>query len=259
VNGASQIRDGVRDLRRGDTMEGSRNLGSGVLETASGALTVGGSRAAVPFTVASTVVQLDRAADDHARRTGALGARDGYTSTRGVGRPHGQVNRDFGDSAEDAGRWVERRTGSRALGAVGAGGARVAMLPATALYGAGALAVDNAGRTDVTDLEARDQEARGAPLGEASPAVRAERLRQRAAAVTPAAQAVEAPVRTDVGAPGRASSAVTEARIRRRALEIQQQWARERGQVSAGIDFGEQDRAERQARAELESESGRAR
>lgn len=263
VQGAAELRSGVEELRRGDTVRGTRDTGSGVANVMTGALTTAGSRAALPLGVATTAVQLDQVANERVRRTGELGQRRGVTSTRSPRDPQRGVNRDYDDVAEVFGRRVQRWIGSPVAGATAAAVRRVTMLPRTAAHGARIAAADaassvaNSGRSDLTDLEARDQEERGVPLASSTPEVRAERLRQRANAAPMAAQPVAAPTRSDVGTPGRADAVVDEGRVRRRALEIQDQWARERGQVGAPVDFSEEDRARAQARRELEAESRR--
>ena len=122
---------------------------------------------------------------------------------------------------------------------------------------------------DFSDIEARDQETRGVPLAAATPAVQRarERLRRDAPASPAAAtrQAVaaahqEADQRTGTRRLRAGAAPITEAQVRERSLAIQRRWALERGQVGIALDFDEMDRADAQARRELEAEraGGRA-
>jgi hypothetical protein len=278
---ARRHRDQLGALSEG--AEGAMDLLGNGLQLGSEAAAIAGAEgaaatlgtAAMPLAVAVGAVQADRAGNRAAREHGLMGrrrdARGGEVAThRGIGRSRETAasrqaaNADFDDSAEAAGRATERLTGSQTAGAVGAGLARLALMPVAA-SAAAASAIGMRGR-DTSDIEARDQEERGVPIDQSSAPVREarERLRHRDATFRAgrdqalaerrdAEQAAARPVVPGAGTSARAMG-VTSYQVQQRAMELRRRWAQDRGQVAYDpTDLAEQDRAEAQARQELEA------
>lgn len=284
---ARQAYEGINQVRaatRQGTPDAVNQATEGVLNTAGGVLGAVGDvaglagaesvaatagSAAIPLAAATTVIGADRMGNALARDAGVLGTRAGTARTRGVAQPGEEaenpaedgVNQDFDDAAIEVGRRVQQATGSEIAGAVTAGVTRVAAIPVTAVFGAAGAVGITPGGSDFSDLQARDEEERGAPLEPSTPNIqeRRHRLRgrqarqgaQQAQAADALAQTRDQQTRTTHIAAG---TNITETMVQARAQAVLRRWALQRGEVAASVDLDEMERAEQTAREELEIE-----
>ena len=284
---ARQAYEGINQVRaatRQGTPDAVNQAAEGALNTAGGVLGAVGDvaglagaesvaatagSAAIPLAAATTVIGADRMGNALARDAGVLGTRAGTARTRGVAQPGEEaenpaedgVNQDFDDAAIEVGRRVQQATGSEIAGAVTAGVTRVAAIPVTAVFGAAGAVGITPGGSDFSDLQARDEEERGAPLEQSTPNIqeRRHRLRgrqarhgaQQAQAADALAQTRDQQTRTTHIAAG---TNITDTLVQARAQAVLRRWTLQRGEVAASVDFGEMERAEQTAREELEIE-----